>query len=238
MLALPSACLPQAANNQEWRGKNDRGNRYEGYITAPVSSRFELVSFTALVEPYGASSNLTVRFYLPEALPATVVAREKQPRKFYWMESKAAAFSWKPLAWNEFTPWPTSAVLRDAVPPSNLGVVVYLGHTDCSSCRVAPAWVSESPALTSPSLYTVYVRPNASMEQVEWHLYALGSGAETEIASATLESKRGGVSFPIDLDATRIPKGPIRLYIRGHITADPKARPTLELTFWNQHPGA
>jgi hypothetical protein len=35
-----------------------------------------------------------------------------------------------------------------------------------------------------------------------------------------------------------MPVGQLRLYIRGYLADDAKAKPTLELTFWNQQAGA
>ncbi len=232
---LASVALAFAQADEQWKKRNDLGNRYEGRIGMPVNNpRLELLSFVEGSSnfPPGAPPDVTlkIRFFLPaDAPPAFVAARELEEQKQYWMEAKQT--SWKPRTWNEFSPWPTKEVLhKEAISLTNLGVTVQLG--EATRNRFAPAIFSSDSALGAVISYTLYLRPGATLKRVDYLLSPSGIGAKPR-EKALFGEKLAGVPFALKVDVADLPEGPMRLKVVG-IHKNKDGGPVTEYEFYHQ----
>lgn len=200
----------------EWKRRNDRGNRYEGRIEIPVGRPdLELLSFVGFREPFNDEVILRVRFFLPRPSEVFIQGRELQEQKQYWMESKPA--TWKAGAWNEFGPWPTREVIsRDGTPWWNLGVLIRLRTQTTNGGEVVPAFVYHGDLPGSVTKYTVHLRPNATLRKVTYTLYRIAQRERIQVKSSTISgSLIAGNPFSLTFHVQDLPEGSMSLHIQG-----------------------
>lgn len=211
---IPILSAEAIGRTDEWRRRNDRGNRYEGRIEIPVGRPdLELLSFVGFQEAFDHDVTLKVRFFLPSHSEVFIQGRELQEQKQYWMESKPSA--WKARAWNEFGPWPTREVLgRDGTPWWNLGVVIRLRKQTTNGGELVPAFVYHSTLPRSVTEYIVYLRPNSTLKKVTWSLYRIANNQKVEMKTLWGE-KIAGEPFSVTFKVRGVPEGPMVLHIQG-----------------------
>jgi hypothetical protein len=223
----------------EWRKKNSYGNRYEGLLSGEKVSGpppLELLSFCAFFEDFSGDVDLHVKFFLPHAAPAVIQARELDESLFYWMESNPQSTRWNAGAWNDFKPWPTSAVLnrKDVrIPAFNLGVTVYLTRPGCIDCTAAPAIVYHSRPPQSVQRYKWSFRPGSPISVREYTLSQVIGGREKAFASASVAEEKLG-RFDLDVDVSRLPEGLCRLSLRTRQKNEIAMRAVGEYTFYHK----
>lgn len=225
--------VARADENEVWRLRNDRGNRFEGRRAVTVKRPdLELVSFVGFSEDYYAQDvELKVKFFLSEAAPVTLVAREIKEETQYWMEAKPWAS--RGASWNEWGPWRTGAVLRrENIPSSNLGVLVKLEDVADQSLAdhsladqsledqnladqsLAPAFVYYSKPPHSVKTYSVHIRPNAPLLGAS---YSLHRREGVEILRGEAEVGDFESPFEIRLDVRDVEDGFLKLEIQTRI---------------------
>ena len=212
---VTASVVPCFGQGDDWKRKNDRGNRWEGTIQLPVSQPdLVLLSLTSFRQKVEDDTELKVRFFLPGGTEARVEARELQENVHYWMESKPIEA--QETGWQVFGPWPVSEVLsRNSVSFTNIGVLVRLRSEGGGEKHLAPAMIYDSERPKTAGRYTFLFRPSIPLRSLEYTAYLVGDETE-KVASASLAgNKARGVPFPIELDLSEVPAGLVRLEIRG-----------------------
>jgi hypothetical protein len=222
------------AQTDEWRKRNDRGNRYEGRVSIEVAKPdLRLLSFFASREAFEKNVDLHVRFFLPAPAHVFIQARELREIKKYWMEAKPG--QWEAGRWNEFAPWPTGSVLiREGVPYWNLGVLIRINNSTTSGRELLPAIVYHS-ALRGPiTHYTMHLQPTTTLRNVQFSLSQMVDNKErnTRTWESTTE-KVAGQPFSIDFDLAGQPEGWMRLIIEGFYSNRPGG-PLQVYTFYHK----
>ena len=91
-----------------------------------------------------------------------------------------------------------------------------LAPTGQMQFRFTAADLGVSPATVDR--YTLHLRPNKALSEVSYSLYRVGDdGQETEVDRRPLGPKRAALPFPIQLDATSLDEGPLRLVIDAEV---------------------
>ena len=202
---------------KKWRSRNDRGNRYEGRVEIPVANpTIDVLSLVGTRDSYEKGDELTVRFFVPGEGDVVLQAREIEERVQYLMEAKSR--EWTAGEWNEFGPWPTSILVREGVPPGNLGVLIRQGEGD--EAVLLPALVVRSEAPETVAKYTLHVRPGTALSELDYRLF---SGDE-ELAGDRLADLDASVPFAIKLEAAELPEGRLRLELAGKLRGKPCGR--------------
>jgi hypothetical protein len=146
----------------------DRGNRFEGTRTLPVTGEsLELVSVQVCRPdaPARPGDPMHVTFYLPDTSVVSIVVREVELSYNYWMDRvRPSASGWVPGKVNDFS-WPASDVLQklDALSPSNLGVLVTVGPANGrdGTRRICPAAMFSGRTPKAVSAISFICRPTA-----------------------------------------------------------------------------
>ncbi|HYR29307.1 MAG TPA: hypothetical protein VEU30_12630 [Thermoanaerobaculia bacterium] len=202
---------PFLGQDEEWRVRNNRGNRYEGsrsvlMAAAPVA---ELVGLHAYRQPFAPDDAviLDVAFFIDsDASRARLTAREIQREQFYWMEPKRQA--WRP-GWNRFGPWPVRDVLRRLkIGSGNLAVLARLDGFSVGEGRFAPVFVGTLSASVSVREYDAFFIAARTIERVRWQLKSGGGSILTE---GSMGRKLTGAPFTIKLPVDSLPAGLLRL---------------------------
>lgn len=160
--------------NDNWRKKNDLGNRYEGVVTLEVGAgSIKLLSLTIYKEKYNTNDTLRVKFYLHRMFDnnaVKVVAQELTKLQFYWMESKPS--NWQ-QGWNEFSPWPVDLLLKPLdINANNLGITIEIGKINNYSL-FAPAIVYHSTVPQSFINYKSYFFPVRPIYHGRYWIYRI-----------------------------------------------------------------
>lgn len=199
----------------------DRGNRYEGTNPKPISG-YDVELLGAMVEPVPSSSTdfpdrATISFFLEGEQTVHLLARERTPREYYWLDQVKPASPWRPRATNTFS-WPSGDVLRPlGLRPADLLFLVRLGYDKPrSEERVAPVLVESAAGGRKISGYRFTFRTQATAK-VRYSV----SGPDSTTPPPTLYSQRAAaVPFDISWNAAGKPEGIYRLVLEGYFTAD------------------
>jgi hypothetical protein len=202
------------AQDDTWKSRNDRGNRYEGLIGINTGNPdLELLSFIASLEPYTEDVDMKVKFFLPNPSAVSIVAKEQEVFKQYYMEAKPNA--WQGGKWNEFSPWPAHFLLQEKIPASNLGILVGL-KKDGEITQYLPVIVYHSRVPDSIGTYTLYLRPRETLSSVTYTIYQ-ATGNQVLRKLELKGKKAAGFPFPVELDMQGIPDGPLKVIISRKI---------------------
>ncbi|MEM8901451.1 MAG: hypothetical protein AAGC85_25300 [Bacteroidota bacterium] len=198
---LQSPVLAQKKQDDDWKQKNKRENRFEGTYTRQVGNpSIELLSFVSGLEPYEfrEGQELTARFYCPSDTSYFLKAEELRIFKFYWMESNAD-LSQAEEGWNEFGPWPVDDWLRRlSLTSDKLGVLVRLGNW--KSRLVLPVEVTHSDDPKKNPFYIAQFRLGRSISGGKYRLYKGKEKTTPNMFQAGKVSRKpGGSSFPVVL---------------------------------------
>ncbi len=228
-------CVSALGQNDAWRRRNDRGNRYEGLISVITGNPdLEVLSFTGSRQNFdpGQNVNLKVKFYLPAEAPISITAQETEDQKQYWMEAKPRA--WRAGAWNEFSPWPTGdVILKEEIPSDKLGVLVRM-EGGAGTTQLIPALVYHSNAPTSVSTYTLVLRTNRNLNHVYLTLYGNAKGGQPNPERLTLARQTANVAFNVEIPAWKFNEGPMRLVVERELRNSTEKLPQREFTFYHK----
>ncbi|MEQ1622352.1 MAG: hypothetical protein ABL919_13175 [Methylococcales bacterium] len=193
-----------------------RGNYAEGRRDHPVASvGIELISVLAENQESGSSlaEAIQARFYLKEKTPVCFVVREKDNRKFYWLDKVQQ--DWASGEFNTFS-WPTETVIKPMqLKTSDLGALVSLQNckSDNSATpdRIAPVilYQNNPPAELSAYIFTYKLRSNA---KVSLNVKALADGHI--VFPKELGDKHG--VFDVVLPAAKLAEGDYQVELTGY----------------------
>jgi hypothetical protein len=199
------------ADDERWRARNDRGNRYEGITAQPVSAAplLDLIGLHAVKEEFTVreDAELYVTYYGgSHHKTARITAREIKRSAFYWMEAKPSAIRRK-KQWNEFGPWPIREVLRpNRISSGNLAVLVSLD----GNSTIAPAFIRKDRGPMRIEAYEAHFVVGKSLQDVKYRLIrgntVLSSGHRSEVPRETPLS----IVLPLSGD---VPPGPLRVEV-------------------------
>ncbi len=210
-ILLLQTFIVNAQPSERWKINNDRGNRYEGTISLPVSSTLELVSLYGYFEEYTlrANQNLTVQFYVPESVKPQLSAQEIKTRRVYYMEAKPFP---EKLGWNDFGPWSVDEVLSlYKIPYSNLGILIKDIKSNTSPFNyqiILPAVVYHSSIPPNIDKYTAIFRAGKHIENYGYKLY---KGLEPDRTKSSIAEKlikrnvRKNSSFALSIEPCTLP---------------------------------
>lgn len=200
----------------------DRGDRYEGTKPKPIGG-YEIELLGAIVEPLpspGADfpERAAVSFFLDREETVHFLARERDPKDYYWLDQVKQSSPWRPRATNTFS-WPSGDVLRPlGLRPADLLFLVRLGHDKPrSEERVAP--VLFEPAADGRRIggyrFTFRTQATAKIR------HAVYGPASAELQPFTPYSQRSAATpFEIAWIADGQPEGTYRLVLQGYFPAD------------------
>jgi hypothetical protein len=199
----------------------DRGNRFEGIKSSPVSGYdIELVSS---VIDYGEGAegmpdSLKLRFFVDRAEDISVTVREIDNRHFYWLDRVKPDIPWVPGRANTFA-WDTTKVLRriaSSLQVPDLGVVVRVGRPEPSADqKVLPAAIFATAEPAKVNAYRFAFKPCCDAN-VSCTLHA--EGEEKAIATQIFRRTPGGRPFTCRVDAASLAPGAYRLVLVGYLT--------------------
>ncbi|MEL6192904.1 MAG: hypothetical protein AAFR66_12680 [Bacteroidota bacterium] len=194
-----TSVFAQKKQDDAWKQKNKRENRFEGTYTRQVGNpSIELLSFVSGLEPYEfrKGQKLTARFYAPSDTSYFLKSEELRIFKFYWMESNEE-LSQAEEGWNEFGPWPVDDWLRRlSLTADKLGVLVRLGNW--KSRLVLPVEVSHSDNPKEIPFYIAQFRLGRSISGGNFRLYKGREKTTSNVVKTGKVSKKpGGSSFPV-----------------------------------------
>lgn len=194
-----TSLVAQKKQDDDWKKKNKRENRFEGTYTRQVGNpSIELLSFVSGMEPYEfrKGHKLTARFYCPSDTTYFLKAEELRIFKFYWMES-SEELSGADEGWNEFGPWPVDDWLRRlSLTADKLGVLVRMGNW--KSRLILPVQVSHSDDPKEIPFYIAQFRLGRSISGGNFRLYkGREKTTDNEVKTGKVSKKPGGSSFPI-----------------------------------------
>lgn len=224
--------LAQDTVDATWEKEHDRGNRYEGREQIPVGRpELELRSFVGSREKYEEDVELKVRFFLPEALPVSLEAREIRDEKQYLMRAKTV--EWEAGRWNTFGPWPTREVLDlEGVAHWNLGLRVEV--TRETGRALLPALLFHRQPPDSVERLVAQVLTFSALRRVEYAVFGPGPDGPEKLAGDRLVDEfPAGEPFPVEIDTQDLPQG----WLRFELDALYKGRfdgPELDFDFFHQ----
>jgi hypothetical protein len=199
----------------------DRGDRYEGVRSFPISDKIELLS--AMVdyeEPVTKFPDyFKLRFYLNENAPVSLTVREINNRSNYWLDKVKKPAGWH-LGFNNEFQWPTDEVIKPLknIGLYDLGTVVELSmNTPESEIQVAPSILfhSQPPKSVNAYLFSFKVGRRA---EVTWHVSKDDARApDLETSSVFV---RGGVARTIRWNAANMKDGRYQLRITISFTTN------------------
>jgi hypothetical protein len=216
LILVPSQSQAQA--DLEYQ---DRGNRFEGIRSSPVSGYdIELVSS---VIDYGERldrmpDTLNLRFFANRAEEISVTVREIDNRHFYWLDRVRPETPWASGRPNTFG-WDTTRVLQRIAPPldvADLGVLVRVGRPQPSADeRVLPVAIFATAEPTKVNGYMFAFKPCCDTN-VSCSLHAEGS--EKVLATQIFRRTPGSRPFTCRVDAAALAPGSYRLVLVGYLT--------------------
>ena len=197
-------------------------NRCEG--TRVRTNKLEDLALLGLdghFDEFARDANLTVKFFLPgvdEAAANTTVveAVELHDHFHYFMHSKDIA--WKTASWNEFKPWPSSAVI-DRLPLNSANLGVLASYQSGREPVYVPAYVYGSPGNETRRAYTFHIRSGQEFQQLDISVLN-ASGEEMTINKPNLSCNKerdlncifyaAGSSHSFTLDMSALVEGEYR----------------------------
>jgi hypothetical protein len=200
----------------------DRGTRYEGLIDRPHAlKKYELRGIFANRKSFGIndSTNLRLRFFLPEKEDAYVSAQEIRLELQYLMRPNAPFLTLKPGGWSEFSAWPVATVIRPKkILLENIGVIVRLKSDAETNEEIAPVVLQASgdPPPETIDDYTLYLIADAKLRSVEYQV--TGGSYNHTFPYKEREKDRSvekGSVMEFSIPAGSLPIGPIMVHIQG-----------------------
>lgn len=235
LLLLPAAAPGYGQpTDDRWRQRNDRGNRHEGLIDKPVGGADLLpLSFVGWQEAFASEVDWRVCYFLPEARPLRVFARELTDRHHYWMESKRVEGTGG--SWQEWGPWPTGEViLKERIPAINLGILVQPERRRSEELVLVPAFVYHSAPPDAADHYLLVLAPGRRLRRVSFELRRLDDPRAEPVFARTLPgAKEPGLPISMRLPVRDLEAGWMKVLVSGDVPnrRDPVA---LELRFFHQ----
>lgn len=225
VMVLPATGQP----TQQWRERNDLGNRHEGLIDLPTGGADLLpLSFFGYREGFTSAVTLYVRYFMAEARDHRIFSRELTDLHHYWMESKMLRGDGG--GWREWGPWPTAdVILRERVATGNLGFLIRPERREGEPLVLIPAFIHHSTPPDALSGYTLVLRPGRKLKNVSWEVRRVGDDAAEPCAHGTDRAPRWpGVPFAIELPAAGLEAGWLKLLLHGEV---PNRRDPVAFTF-------
>lgn len=170
LILLPFCSVAFGADNTSYQ---NRGHYSEGRRDLPVNGfNVELISVLAdYHEPSnGLAKQFHARFYLKEDTSVCLIAREKDNRRFYWLDRVQPEPPWHGGKFNEFV-WPTATVIEPMrLKLTDLGVLVRLqscnnddSHADPESVAPVVLYQDKLPSHLSGYIFTFKLRSNSKV---------------------------------------------------------------------------
>ncbi len=201
----------------------DRGNRHEGTNPKPISG-YDVELLGAMVEPVPSSiidfpDRATITFFLEGEETVHLLARERTPREFYWLDQVKPTSPWRPRATNTFS-WPSGDVLRPlGLRPADLLFLVRLGYDKPRlDERVAPILFEPAAGGRKVSGYRFTFRTQATAK-IRQAVYGPVS-AEPLQPFTPYSQRAAAVPFDISWKAEGQTEGIYRLVLQGYFIAD------------------
>jgi hypothetical protein len=213
--------LPHVLYAQAGVEYQNRGNRYEGIKSKPVSG-YDIEVISALVAYKDKDTAdqlpdlLRVTFFLKDQVEVNITVREQDYRLFYWLDRVRPDKRWRAGSYNEFT-WPAETVLRqleDKLKLYDLGVLIRLRNKVPSSVEdIAPAMLYHTAPAKTVDGYLFTLKTNGDVRLVCSVYRAQGSGA---IMTQTFSRIPGGRPFTIRWDVRGVEEADCTLICNGY----------------------
>lgn len=231
LLLCATSVTPVLTKNQDddWKRRNDKGNRYEGLISIQTGNPdLEVLSFTCMLEEYGKEDVvLRVKFFSNAKGDLSVTAQEIETDRQYYMVAKRK--NWQAGEWNVFGPWPTKDVIKkEDILSDNLGVLISGGGN-----QLQPAFVYHSQPPATANAYRMHLRSNKTFASAQVSLYGTPGRGQPNPKTWGLAKQVAGMTFRIDLDVSGYGKGPMRLVIKRRPEAGGAPPPEREYRFYH-----
>ena len=192
-----------------------RTDRYEGVLPKPISG-YGIELLGAMVESQQGAAlpeTLALSFFLPSQEAAYITVREREPRKYYWLD-RLYPNQWRGGTTNVFR-WPASEVLQplglatdELVALARLSADAPQGYE-----RVAPVFLGASPGTEIGAYrFTLKLR---STSMLSYQLY--GPGTTEPIVSEPRRRRAGRAPFQVRWNVQDAPEGLYRLVFEGFV---------------------
>jgi hypothetical protein len=216
---------------------HDKTNRWEGLLGEDQDSpSWQFRSFVGDVEPYPLTSavDLTISYYVPDATPAFVIAKEIDPLLQYLMRPKPM-FLQAAAGWRQFTGWSTKDVLVPRqIPSTNLAVLIRVGADSAAVNRFAPAIVRYSTPLPA-SLKTYRLDFFTERAIAAFSFDVIGEkGYRKPYPNQRAVGDRSVVH--LSFDAASIPEGRTRVLLNALYSNAPVQKLPIECEFYQKAP--
>ena len=220
----------QAQTSEDWKRRNDRGNRYEGLVSISTGNPdLEVLSFTGFFEPFRGNVDLKMKFFMPFSANPFIIAHELDDQRQYWMEVKSAA--WRSGTWNEFSPWPTNDVIaKEVIPWDNIGVLIKLNAGN----QLAPAFVYHRYLPDRVQQYSFYLRSNRNLKNVRLTLEGTNTASKRTTQTLNLGKQAASVPFSAHLNLNGFKEGMVRVIITRELRDSPQSLPVREYVFYHK----
>lgn len=196
-----------------YRSENVReNNRWEGYVSEPVGSKFNVVSFHRdRIPRYTKGDKLTVEFYLPEAGNVRLNARELNlTGRRYAME--AIRKKWD-AGWQRLSPWSVDVFLvPENIRSKNLGIEV----SSSSDVHYPPYVFTKEPKKSNR--YTIHFYTPASINELD---YKILDASNIEIDKGDIKKISSKRTFPVSFSMEGRDEGFYKLSISVDWKHDP-----------------
>jgi hypothetical protein len=211
-------------------GMKDFGNRLEGTNIRPNGADdLVLLGLDGHFDKFDANANLRVRFFFPKVdtvggSSVLLEAVELHDSFHYLMRAKTA--DWTRGDWNEFQPWPTTAVIDVLqLKSNNLGVRIEYQPGGQHKVYV-PAYVYHGPGEEPQRTYTFHFKTGQDLQQLE--IFVLNSsGEEVAINKPDLQCSKArnancvlyaaGSTQAFSLNMGSLSEGEYEVRLVGHI---------------------
>lgn len=197
----------------------DRGNRYEGIKSRPVSGyNIELISARVdyKEKTEQVPKRFKVKFYLEKASKVYLTVRELDYKHYYWMDKVQLSKVWAQGFDNTFE-WPTEVVIQrlDEINMYSLGVVARLKNPKPGMVeQVAPVILYHSHVPSTIEGYLFTFKTNAEA-RLTCSIYKAG---ETDpVFTSTFRRQRAGRPFTVRWNSSLAQEGPYQLLITGYL---------------------
>lgn len=191
-----------------------RDNRMEGRKTIGVSAPdLELLSFTVYREKLETNSSveLKLKFYMWEQANLYITAKELIPKEFYFMNPLKIKWS---RGWQEFSSWPTKAVLDPlAISIDKLGILGRMHNDRIGSGEIVPIIVYHSEPPKFINEYEIYFIASHDLRIVDCILYKIEKNKNIPIIHKQLKYIFAGIPFLITLNLSGQSQGYYQLLI-------------------------
>ena len=196
----------------------NRGNRYEGIKSRPVSG-YDIELISARVDYKEKTEQvpkwIKVKFYLKAASKVYLTVRELDYKYYYWMDKVQLSKIWAQGFDNIFE-WPTDVVIQqlDEINMYSLGVVVRLKNPKPGMVeQVAPVILYHSNVPTTIEGYLFTFKTNAEA-RLTCSIYQAGEA--NPVFTCTFRRQRAGRPFTVRWNSSLAQEGPYLLHITGY----------------------